>query len=429
MRPVLFADDRQFWFETLRILGHAAYGGSDIGEVLTTAEAITSADYDSWHDAWRATADRVGAEAAAGLAAGHRVSARDGMLRAATYYSTAEFFLHGDPGDPRINDAYERGAACFATAAGLYRPAIEPVRIPYEGTVLEGWFYRPSLDGAPRPTVVMHNGFDGSAEELHYLGGLAALDRGYNALSFDGPGQPSAIHRRGLVLRPDWEHVVGPVLDHLETLPGVDHDRVALMGVSLGGMLAPRAAAHEPRLAAVVVVDGVYDAAEALTGLLPLPRAEVERRARADHDPAFDDLLERAAADSPTLRWAFGHGRYATGSATSREFLARYLDYHLRDGVAERVSCPVLVCSAGDDLFFAGDGTTKPQPQELYDHLTAPADLRHFTAAEGADAHGHAGAERLAMARVFDWLDTTLGHADDGRPDHTTSAQHLTEIS
>jgi dienelactone hydrolase len=295
------------------------------------------------------------------------------------------------------------------------------VQIPYEGTVLEGWFYRPSLDGAPRPTVVMHNGFDGSAEELHYLGGLAALDRGYNALSFDGPGQPSAIHRRGLVLRPDWEHVVGPVLDHLKTLPGVDHDRVALMGVSLGGMLAPRAAAYEPRLAAVVVVDGVYDAAEALTGLLPVPRAEVERRTRADHDPAFDDLLERAAADSPTLRWAFGHGRYATGSGTSREFLSRYLDYHLRDGVAESVSCPVLVCSAGDDLFFAGDGTTKPQPQELYDHLTAPAHLQHFTATEGADAHGHAGAERLAMARVFDWLDTTLGT--------TGTQQHLTETS
>jgi SnoaL-like domain len=61
----------------------------------------------------------------------------------------------------------------------------------------------------------------------------------------------------------------------------------------------------------------------------------------------------------------------------------------------------VLVCSAGDDLFFAGDGTTTPQPQELYGHLTAPAHLQHFTAAEGADAHGHAGAERLAAARIF----------------------------
>lgn len=85
------------------------------------------------------------------------------------------------------------------------------------------------------------------------------------------------------------------------------------------------------------------------------------------------------------------------------------LEFHLRDGVAEHITCPVLVCSAGDDIFFAGDGATKPQPQELFDHLVAaPARLQHFTADEGADAHGHAGAERLTMARIFDWLDTTL---------------------
>lgn len=420
MRAAVFPDDPQFWFETLRILGHATYGGSDIGEVLTIAEQITSGDYDSWHDAWRGVADRISGQAETSLASGHRVSARDALLRASTYYSAAEFFLHGNPEDPRINAAYERGAACFAIAAGLYTPVVQPVRIPYEHTVLDGWFYRVSDDATPRPTVVIHNGFDGSAEELHYLGGLAGVERGYNVLTFDGPGQPSAIHRRGLVLRPDWEKVVGPVLDHLQTLPGVDHDRIALMGVSLGGMLAPRAAAHESRVAALVVVDGVYDAAEALTGLLPMPRAEVERWARAGSDSSLDDLLDRTEKVNPTLRWALGHGRYVTGSRSSREFLGKYLDYHLRDGDAERITCPVLVCSAGDDIFFAGDGTTKPQPQELFDHLSAPAHLQHFTAAEGADAHGHAGAERLAMARIYDWLDITLDRMHGTRRAPTT---------
>lgn len=428
MRAVLFPDDRQFWFETLRILGHAAYGGSDIGEVLAVAEHITPGDYDSWHDAWRTAADRIEEQAATSMAGGHRVSARDGMLRAATYYGAAEYFLHGDPDDPRINDAYERGAACFATAAALYTPVIEPVRIPYEDTALEGWFYRATSDAVPRPTLVVHNGFDGSAEELHYLGGLAGVERGYNVLTFDGPGQPSAIHRRGLVLRPDWEHVVGPVLDHVQTRVDVDHDRVALMGVSLGGMLAPRAAAFEPRIAALVTVDGVYDAAEALTGMLPMPREEIERRARADHDPELDDLLDSVAANNPTMRWALGHGRYATGTPTSREFLAQYLAFHLRDGVAERITCPVLVCSAGDDIYFAGDGATKPQPQELFDRLSAaPARMQHFTAEEGADAHGHAGAERLAMARVFDWLDTTLADVHSNRQQRTTSAARQKE--
>jgi len=41
-------------------------------------------------------------------------------------------------------------------------------------------------------------------------------------------------------------------------------------------------------------------------------------------------------------------------------------------------------------------------------HLTCPATLLTFTPAEGAAAHGHAGAERLAMTRILDWLEETL---------------------
>ena len=56
MRPLLFPDDTQFWYETLRALGHTAYGGADIGEVVTTAASITANDYDSWYEQWAAVA-------------------------------------------------------------------------------------------------------------------------------------------------------------------------------------------------------------------------------------------------------------------------------------------------------------------------------------------------------------------------------------
>ena len=72
MRPLLFSDDRQFWYETLRALGHTAYGGADIGEVVTTAARITAGDYGSWYEQWAATAHRVEAEARAQLAAATR---------------------------------------------------------------------------------------------------------------------------------------------------------------------------------------------------------------------------------------------------------------------------------------------------------------------------------------------------------------------
>ncbi|MEU7895453.1 hypothetical protein AB0B45_21680 [Nonomuraea sp. NPDC049152] len=102
MEPLVFENDATFWYETLRAFGHIAYGGADFGEVLVTARRITEGDYDSWHDEWRATADRVAAEAEHST---RPISRRDGFLRASNYYRTAEFFLHGAPSDPRVAGA------------------------------------------------------------------------------------------------------------------------------------------------------------------------------------------------------------------------------------------------------------------------------------------------------------------------------------
>ncbi|MBP2054305.1 hypothetical protein J2Z21_007308 [Streptomyces griseochromogenes] len=135
MKQLMFHDDQQFWFETLRNLGLAVYGGSDVGEVVATASRVTSGDHDGWHDAWLSTAERLEAEAHSS----RPISARDGLLRASTYYRAAEFFLHGNSDDPRIDHAYERGVACLRDAIA-HLPGVTPVEIPYEGTVLHGYF-------------------------------------------------------------------------------------------------------------------------------------------------------------------------------------------------------------------------------------------------------------------------------------------------
>jgi hypothetical protein len=41
-------------------------------------------------------------------------------------------------------------------------------------------------------------------------------------------------------------------------------------------------------------------------------------------------------------------------------------------------------------------------------HLTCPKTILDFTADEGADAHCQVGAERLALARIYNRLDDTL---------------------
>jgi pimeloyl-ACP methyl ester carboxylesterase len=93
---------------------------------------------------------------------------------------------------------------------------------------------------------------------------------------------------------------------------------------------------------------------------------------------------------------------WSFGVSTPRAFLAASLAYHLRGGIAEKITCPVFVGRGESDEFFPG------QPEELMQHLTAPATLASFTDADGAGAHCQAGAQRLLCARMLDWLDDTL---------------------
>lgn len=56
----IFDDDETCSFETLRTVGYAAYGGADIGEVITT-QRITPGDWESWYREWRSFEHRIGA--------------------------------------------------------------------------------------------------------------------------------------------------------------------------------------------------------------------------------------------------------------------------------------------------------------------------------------------------------------------------------
>jgi pimeloyl-ACP methyl ester carboxylesterase len=265
------------------------------------------------YNEWNATGERIFAEAEAQLAAGHRISARDSALRATTYFRSSEFFLHGNPEDPRIYSAYQRSIQAYKMCCTLYDPSIVSVEIPYEDTTLPGYFHRVDDSNAKRPLFIMHSGFDGSAEELHGEGARAGIERGYNVLTFDGPGQYGPIHRERLPFRLDWEKVITPVVDFALTLPGVAPERIALMGVSLGGYLAPRGAAFEKRISALIANDGVYD--YCVANLEPVPpgqRVVVEAAARAKEAPEFDRKLQEVMKTSPTASWALSHGMFVT---------------------------------------------------------------------------------------------------------------------
>lgn len=409
VRPLL-SDNPLFEAFGQRALTQAAFGGSDFGECVTTIERVGDGTVDDWHREWVATAARVESIGDEAAAAGHAVSGREAYLRACTYYRTAYFPLFGAPVDPRLVDAFWRETATFQKACPLFEPPIEALEIPFEGTSLPGYFVRAGSADRRRPTIVHVNGYDSNIQEVYFAHAPAAAPRGYHCLLVDGPGQGRNLIRDESHMRPDWEHVVGPVVDYALTLPGVDTDRLVLAGWSFGGFLAPRAAAFEPRIAALVADPGQWDQRDAIRAALPL--ADDEKARFPDIDPGLlapmEDWLRGPDAD-PLLRWRLvQRGLWVHGKDTVFDYFADLCRYEL-SSVAHRIARPTLVTAAEGDPIAVG-------APRLYEAIPAePKRLVHFTAAEGAGGHCEGLARTLYHQRVFDWLDETLALAGNTR--------------
>ena len=395
---VAFSDD-SFAFEFIRNFGFVYYGGADIGDMMAAAAKIKEGDFESWFAGWHERGQRLLSRADADFQAGHLVSAREAYLRASTYFRMAEFYLHGSATDPRILSESRSSQQAYAKAAELTGPTWEPVQIPYEGTTLPGYFYKPDDSGTPRPTLIFHGGYDSSVEELFYYGGAPATRRGYNCLTFDGPGQGAPMREQNLPFRYDWEKVVTPAVDYALSRPDVDGGNLALMGMSLGGYFAARAVAFEHRFRAAIFFDGVYDLFESFSQTLP---KEATSALNAGDAKKFETILNKAMESSTALRWTITQGLWSFKASNLMDFIAEAKKMTMK-GIAEQIQCPCLVMEAEADIFFKG------QPQQIYDELKVPKKLVHFTSEDGAENHCQSGALAFKDEVVFNWLDETLG--------------------
>jgi pimeloyl-ACP methyl ester carboxylesterase len=193
------------------------------------------------------------------------------------------------------------------------------------------------------------------------------------------------------------------VLDFALELPEVDSDGIVLVGWSLGGFLAPRAAAFEDRLAALIADPGQWDQRDALVPMLPL--SDEEKAAFPDIDPArlapMEERLRGEDAD-PALHWRLlQRGLWVHGVDTLFDVFAEVSRFEL-SSVAEHITCPVLLTAAEGDPLAAGT-------PKLFETVGAERkELVRFTAAEFAGGHCEGLARTLYHQRVFDWLDETV---------------------
>ena len=400
MRP--FFKDNDFNFLTEIALGSVYRQAADVGEVLTTVDRIQNGKPRSWVGEWTATADRLAREAAANAAAGRAHSAAGQYLRASLYYSVATYSADGT-GDPALFaslwEKHRAGWDQFVNLGDFGGAVAERIEIPYEGTTLPGYFFRSGTAGAAQRTLIFNNGSDGSVVGAWTDGIADALARGWNAMTFDGPGQNAALVRQGLAFRPDWEKVITPVVDFLSARADVDGGKLALLGVSQAGYWAARAIAFEHRIAAGVVDPGVVDVSTTVLGHLPNMMIKL---LEAGEREKFNRDMDWTLKISPSTRSMLALRMRPYGVTTPYEFFSAARDYVLSDELIAQIITPILVTNPEHEQFWPG------QSQELFDKLTGEKAIIAFTEAEGADSHCEPAASGIRGERIFDWLDDQI---------------------
>ena len=313
-------------------------------------------------------------------------------------YELAAFYLGADdPRKHRFIDAMSRSFDKAHKGLALARHAV-----PYRGGELTAmrWEAAPAhREQAPAGTphtLVMMNGFDGYAEEIIDFASHFPT-RPFDVITFDGPGQGHTV-LTGMPLEPEWEHPTEAVLDYF----GVTS--AAALGVSFGGYLVMRAAAHCPRISHVIAFDMMYRLLDGLT--LPLPRA---LRPFADAvignpRPAWliDAGLPIASRLSADLAWKLQQARHLTGLHRPSQVLRAFGDYTM-EPFEGRITQPCLVLAGDADQYvpFERLGDVRRALRNA-----ASLDVRAFRRAQDPDMAQHCQIGDLdrAFAMMGDWL-------------------------
>jgi 2,6-dihydroxypseudooxynicotine hydrolase len=284
--------------------------GIDVNDFERVVASTT--EWKDWAPAWQRVGDVHRGIAEEAERAGHTVTATDAYQRAAWCYHLGKFLWFEDR---TVHDRLrELTVATYAKALPHLVPPGERVEVPFEGAVIPGILRRPGRATRP-PLVIVVPGLDSVKEELYAIEN-DFLRRGLATLTIDGPGQGENSPR--FPIRPDWASVIGPLLDGLRRRKDIDLGRVGLMGISMGGIYGPRAAAFEKRLRAVIALAGPYDLSECWAGLNPLTKGGYTFYTKSrDEAEAFEK------AKTLTLR-----------------------------GILDKVTCPLLVIHGALDRLF-----------------------------------------------------------------------------
>jgi pimeloyl-ACP methyl ester carboxylesterase len=306
------------------------------------------------------------------------------LIEAAYFYRAAEFYLlHDDPAKTTLHGTFiERFDEAFADTP------FERVEVPYDGAALP--VLRLAATGEPRGTIVMHGGFDSFAEEFASMM-LYFSDHGYDIVVFEGPGQGAARRVHDLAFDPAWEKPTSAVLDYF------DLDDVTLLGISMGGYLCLRAAAHEPRISRVIASSIAYDYPR-----FPSPIGQLIAWACLTHFRGFTNRVSQDKIDKGGIDgWSLDNMMYITDQPTPVEAIDVTWSMDKEFLRSELVTQDVLILTGRHD-HFVPHKMHRRQVKAL-SNASSVTD-RVFTREEEADNHCQIGNLGLALEAMVDWI-------------------------
>jgi dienelactone hydrolase len=360
-------------YQFRRGLGETQEGGGAVSECFLAASRMIPGDKESWHKEWLAIAGRNHQRGDMAEAAGHIQTAKNCWLRAADYYRQAEFFLA--PDDPRRLATFEEMEACSRKFIAHLVPPGEAVRIPYENaTHLDAYFVPAPFDIEKKPVLISFGGLDSIKDEMWFMTGRGALQRGISMLMVDGPGQGGPLRRQNITTRHDYEVPVGACIDYLETRADVDPGRIAVSGSSLGGYYSARAGSYEHRLAATISHGAIWSVQNLWGGA-------GEAHGLATH-----------------IKWVFG-------ARTMKEALDKAAPFTV-EGALEKMRCPYLIIHGGYDVLGVA------QARRVHDYAKSKGvnvTLKMFEPDETGAEHCQHDNPTIGQEYMADWLADIFG--------------------
>jgi len=329
------------------------------------------------------------------LALAERASQKGHVLRAGFYCRSADFFMREN--DPNRKEA----RAKFLEAMGsVYALELgERHAVPYaDGRISE---FLPAYRFTPpraKCTIVFFGGFDSYIEELTSAF-IYLRDSGYDVIAFEGPGQGGALDEAGLPMTTEWHKPVGAVLDYFEV------QRVALVGLSLGGCLVMRAAASESRVELVVAYDVLTNFLDGILRQTPaLVRGLLKLLLRLRAARIVNWMVARVARRSPVVQWGVQEGMHVTGTTSAFEFLQRTKQFQTAD-VSASIRQDVLLLAGSEDHYVP--------IKQWHDQIRMLENARSITARlftrnESAQNHCQVGNYGVALRTIVNWLDQML---------------------